>query len=200
MACNTSSAVVLDSIKKEYDFPVIGLIEPAAKYLASTGAKKIGLIATSATVNSKAYTKALLNLAPEKEIYEVACPGLVEIVENNAIKTNEAYHLVKKYVDPLIDNKVDKIILGCTHYPYLSEVINSIVKRDNMLVDPAKYLAQEIKDILEDLNLLNEDDTGSKQYYVTANPDKFVQSGSKFFAECDFAQEIDLSLLQSHVK
>ena len=198
MACNTSSAIVLDIVKKNYDFPIFGLIQPTAKYISSLDVDEIGIIATSATVNSKAYSKAITDHDPQKEVFEMACPGLVEIVENGQIFSNVTNIRVSKYINPLLEKKVDKIVLGCTHYPYLSNIINQITNKPDMLIDPAYYLVQSVKENLEKQNLINDNDTEnhSVKYFVSANADKFVSVGKRFFADCTHAQEISLNLLK----
>lgn len=193
IACNTSSAVTLETVKNEYDFPIWELIQPTANYVANLREDKIGLIATSATVNSKAYSKAILNINPKKSIIEVACPGLVEVVESGKTCDNESRELVNSYIKRLLIENAEKIILGCTHYPYLTKVINSITNKSDMIIDPAEYMVRAVKNSLEDLDLLNDNKDGIRSYYVSANPDKFVQIGSKFFADCTFSEKIDLN-------
>jgi len=196
MACNTSSAVVLDIVKRKYDFPIFGLIQPTANYISGLDAKKIGIIATSATVNSKAYSKAITDLDTEKEVFEVACPGLVEIVESGQTGSRHASMLVSKYINQLLEKKVDKIILGCTHYPYLADIINQITGKADMLIDPAYYLVQSTKDNLEEQDLINDAGDGSRKYFVSANSDRFVRVGKLFFSDCTEAQQINLNLLK----
>ena len=193
MACNTSSAVVLDIVRNKYDFPIFGLIKPTANYVSGLDAKKIGIIATSATVNSKAYSKAITDLDPEKEVFETACPGLVEIVESGQTNSRHASMLVSRYINPLLEKKVDKIILGCTHYPYLADIINQITGRTDMLIDPAYYLVQSVKDELEEQNLINDVGYGSRKYFVSANAGRFVRVGKLFFSDCREAQQINLN-------
>ncbi len=184
MACNTSSAVVLEEIKDNYDFPILGLIEPTAEHIAGLDADKIGVIATSATIKSKAYSQQIIKLSPLKEVYEIACPGLVEIVENDITHTEQAYKKVFKYINPLIEDQVEKIILGCTHYPYLEEIINKFTKSPNMLVDPAQHLTEQLIHKLKELDLLNNSSNSYRKYYVSTAPDKFVKAGQRFLADC----------------
>ncbi|MFH0702342.1 MAG: glutamate racemase [bacterium] len=192
MACNTSSAVVSDVIKNEYDFPIFGLIRPTAKYISGLKAERIGVIATSATVRSKAFTRMILELDSSKKIFEIACPNLVEIVEAGKADSEEAKILVNNYLVHLLENKAEKIVLGCTHYPFLSNVINQITNKPEMLIDPAKCLAKKIITELERLNLINKIGKGSRKYFVSANPSKFVEVGKNFYADCREAEEINL--------
>lgn len=194
MACNTSSAVVLPYIKDNYDFPVFGLIQPTAQYISNLNIKKIGIIATSATIKSKAYSKAILNYNSDKEIYEIACPGLVEIVESNKINTSESKVLINNYINPLLEKGIEKIILGCTHYPYLKDVIVQLSGNPDLLVDPADYLVKEVQDKFKKLDLLGSSDCGTRKYFVSANPDKFVEVGNNFYSDCIKAELADINI------
>ena len=193
MACNTSSAVVLDIVKNEYDFPILGLIQPTAKKIAKLEAKKVAIIATSATFKSKAYSKAILELNKDKEIFEIACPGLVEIVEKDLVNSEEGKNLVKKYILPVLENQAEKIVLGCTHYPYLTDIINEITNNSGMLINPADFLAEEARQELINFDLINNSSAGLIKYFVSANPDKFVEVGKKFYANCVYAEVVCLN-------
>lgn len=192
MACNTSSAVVLDDIKNDYNFPIFGLIQPTAEYVAYSNAERIGVIATTATATSQAYSKAINKLNPEIKVFETACPGLVEIVESNKIETYEAKKLVIKYVMPLLEKEVDKIILGCTHYPYLREIINTLTNDKEKLIDPAEHLALKVAEDLTMADLLNDTSKGRIEYYVSSNAPMFAEVGRHFYKDCRDVKEISL--------
>ncbi len=194
MACNTSSAVVLDKIKNQYDFLILGLIEPTAKYIAGIDDIEIGLMATSATVKSDAYSKAIRRLAPSKDVTSVACKGLVEIVEADMVNSEESKTLTKSYLTPLLSNNVQKIILGCTHYPFLIPVINEITQKPDMLIDPADFLVQEASNQLAERNLLKKTGLGEIKYYVSSNPQSFLRTGRKFYSECKLPELVDFSV------
>ena len=193
MACNTSSAVTYEEIKNDYDFPVFSLIEPTAKYVSYLSVSKIGVLATSATVNSHAYSNSIKKLDSTKIVLERACPGLVELVESNKTETQEARKLIVKYVVPFLEQKVEKIILGCTHYPYLRSVINEITGDNEMLIDPAKHLAEEVVDTLLQQELLNEEKHGTRKFFASSNPEMFREAGKRFYPEIDEVRELHLS-------
>lgn len=183
MACNTSSAVALDAVKDEYDFPVLGLIQPVSSHIAVSDCQKIGVMATSATVKSGAYAKYINAIDPEKIVFQQACPGLVEIVESDRVNTKEARDIVMSYVAPLLEQGVEKIVLGCTHYPYLSSLIKDIAGKDDILIDPAEFLADEGQGILDSLGLLNNAlNVGFRKFYVSSSPEKFETAGSRFYS------------------
>ena len=196
MACNTSSAVVLDLIKDKYDFPILGLINPTAKHIANLDIEKIGIIATSATANSKAYSRTIIAHDSSKKVYEIGCPGLVEIVESGDINSQYAKKRVYEYIVPLLENNVEKIVLGCTHYPFLKPVINDITNNPDLLIDPAEFLVNATKDKLETLGLFANQESGTRKYCVSANPVKFVEVGSKFYSDCIEAHEINFNALK----
>ncbi|HSA07083.1 MAG TPA: glutamate racemase [Candidatus Gastranaerophilales bacterium] len=200
MACNTSSAVVYDTIKNDYNFPVFSLIEPTAEYISYVNSPKIGVLATSATVNSRAYSKAVHKINPSKEIIEVACPGLVELVENNKTDTYEAKKLVIKYVAPLLEKRVGHIILGCTHYPYLSNIIADVTNDKEMLVNPAKFLGEKVVESLLSNDLLNAEALGSRQYFASSNTAMFVEAGKRFYPDIEQAQELVIGEVSSIIK
>ena len=194
MACNTSSAVTLGVVKEEYGFDVLGLIEPVAKYLAEQDISKIGVIATSATINSNAYQDKILKYS-SKNIFQVACPGLVEIVEEGRIETAEARNLVAKYVEPLLAQNVDKIVLGCTHYPFLGSIIEDLAQSKDILINPAAFLAQEAYAILKSKDLLNMGVLGSTEFYTSKDPESFVNVGKNLFSEVSTAELLELNSL-----
>lgn len=182
MACNTSSALALDIVRTEYSIPIFGLIKPTANFINNSSElpRKVGVIATAATVKSKAYSKAIKKLCPEVEVVEVGCPGLVEIVESGEVSSKLAYREVKKYMDPLILQKADKVVLGCTHYPYLSEVITKVSGRENILINPAEHMVLEMKQVLEKTGMLNTfNPNPNRDFYVSAAPMQFISVGTK---------------------
>lgn len=193
MACNTSSAVVYESIKDDYDFPIFSLIEPTANYVAYLDAEKIGVLATTATVNSKAYVNSIKAKNPAVEVIQTACPGLVEIVESNKIETQEAKRLIIKYVTPMQEKGVAKIILGCTHYPFLRDVINDVTGDKDLLVDPARHLAEDVADKLMQLELLNTDKCGYRHFFASSNTEMFREAGRRFYPELGEVRELSLS-------
>lgn len=193
MACNTSSAVTLGIVKAEYDFPVLGLIEPTAKFLADKKISNIGIIATSATIKSDAYKNLILKYSPDKNIYQMACPGLVELVESEKIYTKEAKELVKTYIEPLMEKNIEKLVLGCTHYPFLGELIIDLTKNNDILINPAEYLAKEAFELLKQAKNLN-NNGGNIDFYTSKNPQEFVNVGQKLFQELNIAQLLEINL------
>ncbi len=193
MACNSSSATVYENIKNDYNFPIFSLIEPTADFITYLNSEKIGVLATSATVNSRAYSTKINKASPSKTVYEVACPGLVEIIENNKTATSEAKKLVIKYVVPLLEKGVEKIILGCTHYPFLGHIIQDIANDKEILIDPAKHIATKVSESLLLLDILNDSEKGAVKFYASSNAQMFVEAGKIFYPALENAEELIIS-------
>lgn len=188
MACNTSSALTLPYFKDKYSFEVLGLIEPVAKFLSQQDYSKIGMLATSATVNSNAYQSILQNYC-DKNIHQIACPGLVEIVEKNNTNSDESKKLLKKYLASLLSNDVEKIILGCTHYPFITNALTEIIPED-MLVNPAVYLAKEAA---QKLTGQNKNKNFKVDFYTSGSTESFVTTGEKLYPKVKTARYLNLN-------
>ena len=174
IACNTASAAMLRDARERYEIPVIEVIQPAARRAVSaTRSGKIGVIGTTATVESGAYLDAFAAL-PQLDITSVACPRLTEFVERGETSGREITEVTKQYLQPLIDKKIDTLVLGCTHYPLLTGVISYVMGNDVTLVSSAEETAKDLYRVLVEKNLLSD---GHKPAY------KFVSTGdSELFA------------------
>ncbi len=185
VACNTASSSALPLLQSRLDIPVVGVVLPGAEAaVASTRNKKIGIIGTSATINSESYTYSIKNLMPEAQVLGQPCPLLVPLVEEGWLDDEVTVLTLKKYLRPLIEFEVDTIILGCTHYPLLEPVIQDIVGPNVKLIDSGKETARAVQQILTDLNLLNARKLDIKnQYFVSDNPQAFAKIGSFFLGK-----------------
>jgi len=181
IACNTSSALAYDAIKDDYDFKIYPIIQSCAKVISSMNLKRIGVFATQATVNSSAYKRELLNYNNNLEIKEIACPNWVNIVEG--VGNIDIESDIKLHISEMLEFKPDKIILGCTHYPYLlKELVNFYPEKD--FIDPARIFVEYIKKDLEKFNLLNlSDEIGNTEFYVSANASSFVKNSQLFYKD-----------------
>ncbi|MEG0771430.1 MAG: glutamate racemase [Clostridia bacterium] len=172
VACGTVSAVALDILKDKIDIPIIGVVLPAA--LRATNAsksKRIGVFGTAATIKSNAYKNALLKYDKDILAFSLACPMFVPLVENGYFKKGNdvATIIAKEYLAPLLDANVDTIILGCTHYPLLTDIITDNIPSNIRLIDAGKSAAIMLTDYL----LQNELQAKDKEY-----TDKFLVSDS----------------------
>ncbi len=182
IACGTASSVALDTVKEEFDIPIIGVVRPAAKAaLQATKNKKIGVLGTTGTINSGSYEKMLKALQPEAEVYAKACPMFVPLVENGYLKSEATNLIAREYLLPLKEHGVDTLILGCTHYPLLYETISDIMGTEVTLIDSGSVTADEVKAKMEAAGMLNDEKRrGINRYYVTDAVAQFETLGSVF--------------------
>ncbi|WP_321494749.1 glutamate racemase [uncultured Desulfobacter sp.] len=161
VACNTASSYAIEHIRKKFGINVIGVVEPGAKRAIEVTNGYIGVIGTIATVRSESYVKAVKELNKNIKISQIACPLFVPIVEEMLVDTEIARSAVHHYMDSLVNDGVDTIILGCTHYPFLKNTINSIYP-DLKIVDSS----EAILEYLEKINL-NKCQSGKREIYLT---------------------------------
>lgn len=180
MACNTTSANVYEEIKNDYDFKIYPIIQSCAGAIAQMPIKKVGIFATEATIKSGAYAKELQKHNPDLQVIEISCPTWVRIVEENLQDEKTSVEQVKFYLDKMTLNKPDKIVLGCTHYPYLINILEQFVPK-SMLIDPSEEFAEFIRDDLEANSMLNLGNEGHEEFYVSANPEGFMNTCSFFY-------------------
>ncbi|MBF0538620.1 MAG: glutamate racemase [Nitrospirae bacterium] len=185
IACNTSSAISLYSIRNMLDIPVLGVIEPGAKAaVAATRNGAIGVIGTEVTIKSGAYRRAIHSHNGGVVVYEQCCPLFVPLVEEGWLNDDITEAVARKYLKGLIRSGIDTLVLGCTHYPLLKDVIKKVMGSDIVLIDSGIEKAKNVKNILKDLNLLKRDNKDTfRKYYVTDSPDRFIDIGRRFLAE-----------------
>ncbi|BAV59221.1 glutamate racemase [Candidatus Endomicrobiellum trichonymphae] len=184
IACNTASAFALSILQKTLKVPVIGVIEPGAKAAVyASKNKKIGIIGTEGTINSKSYLREINRISKSK-VYQQACPLFVPLVEEGWSSGEITDSIVKKYIEPLLNKKIDTLVLGCTHYPLLRETLEKNAGGNVVFIDSAKAVSQEVKNILKKTCILA-DVKGKKflKFYVSDNPEKFQTIGSRFFSK-----------------
>ncbi len=178
VACNTASAYALDELEREIDIPIIGVVKPGAKVAAEvTGNGRIGVIATEATIGSQIYSRYIKELNKDVTIYGKPCPLFVPLVEEGLWQDPVTDEIAKRYLAELIDIDIDTLILGCTHYPLIRSTLGRIIGEDVTLVNPAYETARELKELLAQKGLLNEEapKLGENQYrfYVSDGAEKF---------------------------
>lgn len=147
-ACNTTSAYALNLARDRFAEPIFGVIEPAAREAARQSAGRVGVLATTATVQSGVYTRELLSARQDLAVKEVPCPALVPLVESGDASSATALQYCGEYLGPLRRANSDTVILGCTHYPLLLPLLENISPATRF-VDPADPLASEVKQALE---------------------------------------------------
>jgi len=184
VACNTVCSVALDALKSTYTIPLYEVITaPAKAAVASTKNGKIGIIGTAATIRSKAYESALSELDNQLDLSAIPCPLFVPLVEEGWIDANNeaAIHIAKRYLSPLREKGIDTLILGCTHYPLLRNVIAKVMGEDVTLIDSGVETAKVLEKDLQERNLISDKNTDGKvEYFVTDSTDGFSKLASQF--------------------
>lgn len=185
IACNTATARALKEAQAKYDIPILGVIEAGARTAAySTTNKIVGVIGTDGTINSKAYNAEIEKIDKDIKIIDKACPLFVPIVEEGWANTDIATLTAKRYLDELIAQNIDSLVLGCTHYPLLKRTIGEVVGEKIKLVNPAKETAIDLKGILEKNNITRDnDEKGMYEYYVSDIPEKFATIAKEFLKQ-----------------
>lgn len=177
VACNTASALALETIKAEFDVPFVGVVKPGAKMAAqATRNKRIGIIATEGTISSGIYEQFLKATSPEVEVFGKACPLFVPLAEEGWLEDEVTRQVAERYLSELKEKQVDALVLGCTHYPLLRNVIGEIMGDGVTLVNPAYETAKELKYVLEDNHILrNTEEAGVPvhKFYVSDGAEKF---------------------------
>lgn len=180
VACGTHSSITLPKISQEYSLPMLGVVKPGAVKATNYSQKnKIGVLATQATVNSLAYTKEITAINRECQVFEVACPKFVPLVEAGNLEGEDTKFAVTEYIEPLKLKGIDTLILGCTHYPFLNKVISDYVGEDIKLVDPSSATVGELNYLLAEEGLLNDNESKPKrEFYVSGNDTSFYNVGN----------------------
>lgn len=184
VACNTSTAVALGSLKDKLSIPVIGVIEPGVRRaIQSTKTKRVGIIGTEATIQSGAYTRALKAVDPAIEVYSRSCPLFVPLVEEGWTDNEVVDMTVNAYLGSLKQSGIDTLILGCTHYPLLKKAIRKFMGSGVRLVDSAEETAKEVESILKKEAIAKKTGKGIHSFFVTDAPDRFIKVGRRFLGE-----------------
>jgi glutamate racemase len=182
VACNTATAHALPALRREFDLPIVGVIEPGARAAAAaTKTKRIGVIGTAGTIKSRAYEKEIRKLVPDVNLTAQACALFVPLVEEGWVDTEPTRAIARNYLAPLVSAEVDTLVLGCTHYPLMKTVIGNVVGRDVRLIDSAHETAREAAAVLRANSLQNEDPDSARYRFIASDaPDTFLQLGQRF--------------------
>ena len=177
VACNTASALALSTLEKEIDIPIIGVVKPGARVAArTTVSKRVGVIATEATIHSGLYTELIQKIDPEISVVGQPCPLFVPLVEEGWRKDPITEMVARRYLKELQKEDIDTLILGCTHYPLLRGLIGEIMGEHVRLVNPAYETSMALKQLLTEQNLLNQGSVEEEfpyRFYVSDAAEKF---------------------------
>ncbi|MFP4555890.1 MAG: glutamate racemase [Bacteroidales bacterium] len=201
VACNTATASAIDFLRENYDIPFIGM-EPAVKPAAlSTKTKSIGVLATEGTFNGRLYRETTSKYAANVNVTYQIGEGLVELVERGESTSTQALELLTKYVKPMVDNNIDHLVLGCTHYPFFTPLLNKILPNNIRIINPAPAVAKQTKRVLQQRNNEGSNDKGtlpSVHFYSSAIIStlrmlvKEIESNNGNFQNKEFFEKISL--------
>lgn len=183
VACNTSSSLSLDLIRGKLPVPVVGVIDPGARAVAAmTRSKRVAVIGTEATIRSGSYDRAIKSIDSSIEVFAVACPLFVPLVEEGWLEGEVVNLTAERYLSDIRRDGADALVLGCTHYPMIKRVIAGVTGIP--LIDSAIETSKEVRDILVRQAMVR---TGGKrpvrEFFVTDSPEKFISTGEKFLGQ-----------------
>jgi len=204
MACNTSSALVLEEVRSEFQIPILGIILPGARAAVKSG-KRIGVVSTQATAESDAYRQAVLEIDHTAKVWQVGCQDFVPLIESDRIHDPYTRSVAKRYLEPLLADGIDTLVYGCTHYPHLAPVFKQILPNAIKLVDPAKYLTVAAMQELKILRLRHSKTTHvrrqtlsqSTTFYVSGDPQQFAQVSTQWLGFMPDVQKVAVETLEA---
>ena len=194
IACNTVSASSFEPLSAMFDLPLVSVIQPGANAaVKATQNGRIGVIGTSGAIRSQAYPNAIKELNPQIQVLDKACTLFVPIVEEGWSDTKVAFLTAEQYLKDIKKQDVDTLVLGCTHYPLLENTISTVMGSGVRLINPAINTAEKVKNMLTDINGLNNGEKQAEiQYYVSDFGQSFQKIGSHFLGRKITAECIDI--------
>ncbi|MBS7298226.1 MAG: glutamate racemase [Eubacteriales bacterium] len=181
IACGTASSVALSDMRNKFTTPIVGVVEAACEAAVKlTKNKKVGVLGTSATIKSESYLRGISEIDSGIKVYQKACPLFVPLVENGHFNTEVTRLVVKEYLEPIKNEGVDTLILGCTHYPLLEKAIAEYMGEEVRIVNVGAELAKSIGNILGKDNISDKTEGGICEYYVSDDEKGFAELGGVF--------------------
>lgn len=194
-ACHTSSALALDDISGDFDIPIIGTIRPLVKHVLSNPLhQRLGIIATVASATSKFHEKILREEGFQGEVVSIGCPDFVPLIESTPLDRVALRARSQEYLAPFWDQSLDTLIYGCTHYPFLKDILETLLPSTMIYLNPAEAIAAEVQNYLVACGQLNNrGDTGVLEFYCSSAPEVFERK-IKFLTDVDnpIVREIEL--------
>ena len=172
VACNTTNAIALDVIKNKLDVPVFDLIESVSSTIKES---RVGVLATPSTVKTNAYTNAILKFNPKTFVIEQSCPEFVPMIEMDNINSTEIIDIAIGYLQPLLNQKIESLILGCSHYPLITPLLTNMLPSSVKLIDPAEALSLQLKLFMDSKKskFANKKFLDDSKFCVTSDPKNF---------------------------
>lgn len=185
VACNTSSSLALNTLKKRFKIHIVGVVEPGVKKaLELSKNKRIGIIGTNATIDSNAFQNRIIRIDPSVKVFAKSCPLFVPLVEEGWFRKKVTLDVIKKYLIPLKNKAIDTLILGCTHYPLLISSIRRVMGPHVKLVNYAEQIALGAKQLMEEAGIASSKKRKGKiKFFLTDKPYMFKKIGQRFLGQ-----------------
>lgn len=171
IACGTATSQALETLRSNYDIPIIGIIEPTVSYIKSLEIEHVGVIATEGTIRSGAWENEIKKVVPEIEVINRACPMLARVAEEGRARSEEGRKAIKEYMIPFKERKVKNIILGCTHYPIYIPIIKEELGYEVNLINTGKCVANCLKNIFKKENIKMK--MGTQKIFLSKHTEEF---------------------------
>ena len=195
VACNSATAAALEELQHEHDIPIVGVVAPGVRAaLRRSMSRRVGVIGTELTIKSGSYERELRRLDPSIEVYSQACPEFVEFVERNEVYGERIGGIARGYLEPMVDAGVDTVILGCTHYPLLEDLLIELVGPGVRLISSADETADEVGDILDRLGWLRDGGSPGRRFFLTTGDEQKCTEVSRRFLGPEVSRSIHVSL------
>ena len=186
IACNTASAVAYQQLQQIYKIPLFDVVTPSVEYSINiTKSKKVGVVGTFSTIQSNAYTKMFKKLGSGCFVKEVPCPLFVPIIEEGWADTAIAKNIAETYLKELRDYNIDTLILGCTHYPLIKDIIMQYINPQTKVLDSSIIMAQHVKQFLIETKLVSLSSNPTTEFYISDDPVKFRDAAVKIIENFD---------------
>lgn len=173
IACGTATSQAIESLHLKFDIPIVGIIEPTIQYVKKQKYKEIGVIATEGTIRNGAWEKKLKENIPNINVISRACPMLATIAEEGRTTGEEGRNAIREYMKPFKEKRIDKIILGCTHFPIYEQVIRKELGYDVELINTGRTVSNYLKKYLNEKNLMANKEIGKIETYLTKEEKEF---------------------------
>ena len=186
IACNTVTAMALDMLRERHpDVPIVGVIDPTARRVATDNAPNVGIIGTKVTIESGVYAERIHELNPEISTYSLACPAFVPLIEEGIIDNEIMDLTIKYYMDDFVkDNRIDSLILGCTHYPLIAPNINRLYPELRLYNSSAEVI-RDVVEILTERDILAEENDFPDRFYASDLSENFIRMTDTLFGGYD---------------
>ena len=178
IACGTATSQAIDVLKEKFDIPIIGIIEPTVQYIEKQNYEEVGVIATEGTIRSGAWEQKLKEKMPDIKVTNKACPMLATIAEEGKAQSTEGRKVIKEYMEPFKEKHIDKIILGCTHYPIYEPIIRDELGYEVELINTGVTVSKYLQNYLKENDLENNEKIKTENIYLT-KPEKEFEKIAK---------------------